>query len=87
MRVVSEKIAKEQNRQYFFDFEYKPEYQSFRNFRRWFTRPAGPFWKGGVTNVSANTVTDLGDSKARIIGGPWVKFIYSGLVKNHPPTS
>ena len=45
MRVVSEKIVKEQSGQYFFDFEYKPEYPSFENFRRWFTRPGRTFFE------------------------------------------
>ena len=85
MRVVSG-VIEEGSGQCFFDFEYKPEYPSFENFRRWFTRPAGPLWKGSVLNVFTTTVTDIGDGQARISEGPSVKFMYAELSKIYPPT-
>jgi hypothetical protein len=72
--------------QWFFDIEYTPEYPSFENFRRWFTRPAGPLWKRGMLNVFATTVTDIGDGRARISGGPSVKSMYADLSKIYPQT-
>lgn len=83
MRVVSG-VIEEQKGQWFFDFEYKPEYPSFENFFRWFTRPAGPFWKWGAQNVFASTVTDIGDGQARIRGGHSVKSMHAELCEIYP---
>jgi hypothetical protein len=85
MRVASG-VIEQGNGQCFFDFEYEPEYPNFEIFRRWFTRPAGPLWKGGVLNIFATTVTDIGDAQARISGGISVKSVCAELSKIYPPT-
>jgi len=85
VRVISE-VMEEGNGRWFFDFEYTPEYPSFENYRRWFTRPAGILWKGRVLNVLTTTVTDIGEGHARISGGPSVKSMCAELSKIYPPT-
>ena len=85
MRVLSG-VMEQGNGQWFFDFEYKPEYPSFKNFCRWFTRPAGPLWKTGAANVFATTVTDIGDGRVRVSGGPSVKSMCADLSKIYPRT-
>lgn len=85
MKVVSA-VIEQGNGKWFFDLDYKPEYPSFENFRRWFTRPAGLLCKGGVLNVFTTTVTDIGDGQARISGGPSVKSMCAELSKIYPLT-
>ena len=98
MGVVPGSFIERRNGRCSFEFEYKPKYQDFEEFRRWCMEPLqGPCWKAIATSVVPNIelvtegqngieLTDRGTGIARVGGGPSVKSILEELSKPYPPT-